>query len=262
MTECTDIRSQRCLSVRLLAALIAVLLLGLVAPSGSALADGDPASDVLATQPLFLPQDAGIALPRQGQLTALLRTAASSGYQVRVAIIATRSDLGSVTELWRQPQTYARFLDQELSLVYRGPLLVVMPDGFGVAGGAGAGGAGAGGAGAGGAGVGGVGAGGAGVGGAGGAGGATGPSTLAGVRIPAGPGGLGVAALTAVQRLAAAAGHPLPLPPAVATASGAHSSDALPILAFAIGVALIVLAWVASLRARPPRLARRRSVGS
>jgi hypothetical protein len=46
---------------------------------------------------------------------------------------ASRSDLGSVTELWRQPQSYARFLDQELSLslVYHGPLLVAMPGGFG-----------------------------------------------------------------------------------------------------------------------------------
>src|SRR5689334_5651000 len=51
--------------------------------------------------------------------------------EIRVAVIASRSDLGSVTELWRQPQTYARFLDQELSLVDHGPLLVAMPGGFG-----------------------------------------------------------------------------------------------------------------------------------
>ena len=37
-----------------------------------------------------------------------------------------------MTELWRQPQNYARFLGQELSLVYRGTLLVVMPNGFGL----------------------------------------------------------------------------------------------------------------------------------
>ena len=97
----------------------------------AARADGDPASDVLATQSLFLPQDAGIPLPQQSQLTGLLQASASSGYPIRVAIIATKADLGSVTELWRQPQTYARFLGQELSLVYRGPLLVVMPGGYG-----------------------------------------------------------------------------------------------------------------------------------
>ena len=46
-------------------------------------------------------------------------------------MIASPTDLGSVTELWRQPQNYARFLAQELSLLYRGPLLVVMPNGYG-----------------------------------------------------------------------------------------------------------------------------------
>ena len=37
----------------------------------------------------------------------------------RVAIIASPPDLGSVTELWHQPQNYARFLAQELTLIYR-----------------------------------------------------------------------------------------------------------------------------------------------
>lgn len=47
-------------------------------------------------------------------------------------MIATRSDLGSIGALWRQPQLYAEFLGRELSLVYHGEVLVVMPDGFGV----------------------------------------------------------------------------------------------------------------------------------
>lgn len=100
---------------------------GLLAPS--ALADGDPASDVLATQPLFLPQDAGVTPQQQVQLTGLLQAAGHAGYPIRAALIASSSDLGSVTELWRQPQTYAEFLGQELSLVHRGPLLVIMPSG-------------------------------------------------------------------------------------------------------------------------------------
>ncbi|HUA06700.1 MAG TPA: hypothetical protein VMB27_22530 [Solirubrobacteraceae bacterium] len=203
-----------------LVALILALTLGLL-PS-SALADGDPASDVLATQSLFLPQDAGISPPQQNQLSALLSSAATSGYQIRVAIIASSSDLGSVTELWRQPQTYARFLGQELSLVYHGPLLVVMPKGFGLVG--------------------------------------VGPTTtvdpsaLAGVRIGAAGGpALGTATLTAVQRLAEASGHSVPIPAATAAASGPGSNDTLPLIVFAIGAVLIVLAWAASLRARPLR---------
>ena len=176
-------------------AVILALAFGLLA--SSARADGDPASDVLATQSLFLPQDADIPLAQQNQLSALLSSAAASGYRIRVAIIASPPDLGSVTELWRQPQTYARFLGQELSLLDHEPLLVVMPNGFGLVG----------------------------V----GATAPVDPSALDGVRIDAAVGpGLGTAALTAVQRLAAAAGHPVPIPAAVATASGSGSGSGEP----------------------------------
>ena len=48
-----------------------------------------------------------------------------------MAIISGRNDLGAVTGLWRQPRNYARFLGLELSLSYKGRLLVVMPNGIG-----------------------------------------------------------------------------------------------------------------------------------
>lgn len=179
-------------------------------------ADGDPASDVLATQPLYLPQDAGVPLAQQAQLGALLQAAARVGYPVRAAIIASPTDLGSVTALWREPQSYAEFLGQELPLVYKGPLLVVMPGGLGqyeVGGGP-----------------------------------VAGRAALAGVNARGGA--LGVAAVTAIQRLAAAAGHPLPLPSAQAP-SKQSSTEVLPWIALAIGGVLIALAWTASLRARP-----------
>ncbi|MBV8218285.1 MAG: SCO family protein [Solirubrobacterales bacterium] len=55
-----------------------------------------------------------------------------AGFAIRVAVISSNYDLGSVTELWGQPRTYARFLGVELSLAYmRQRLLVVMPNGFG-----------------------------------------------------------------------------------------------------------------------------------
>ncbi len=226
MTDSTHKRKGYLRARLVSSAAILALAFGLLA--SSALADGDPASDVLATQPLFLPQDAGIPLAQQNQLSALLSSAAASGYHIRIAIIASSSDLGSVTELWRAPQTYARFLGQELSLVYHGPLLVVMPNGFGVA-----------------------------------AVGATTPidsSALSGVRI-ASTGGpaLATATLTAVQRLAHAAGHSVPIPAAVATRSGpgSGSGDPLPLIVFAVGAALIVVAWAASLRARPLRVRAR-----
>ena len=49
-----------------------------------------------------------------------------------MALVPSGYDLGSVTVLWRRPQAYAHFLAVELSNVYRGALLVVMPNGFGL----------------------------------------------------------------------------------------------------------------------------------
>jgi hypothetical protein len=196
---------------------MAIVVLSLAWSAGPVRADGDPASDVLATQTLFLPQDAGVPATQQARLGAELRAAGRNGYPIRVAIIASAADLGSVTALWRQPENYARFLGLELPLVYKGPLLVVMPNGLGTyrlgpyA--------------------------------------ATAQSALGDIRAR----GLGATALDAIQRLAAASGHTLPAtritPPSKPT-----TSDPASWIVFAIGSALIALAWTASLRSRPPRL--------
>jgi hypothetical protein len=111
---------------------VAIIALVLAFSPQQARADGDPASDVLALQPLFLPQDARVPASKQADLDALIRAAQRSGFQIRVAVIASSSDLGSITELWRQPQSYAEFLGQELSLLYDGRVLVIMPAGFGL----------------------------------------------------------------------------------------------------------------------------------
>ncbi len=111
---------------------VALLLLALGAGAPPALADGDPGSDVLVYQSLFLASDAGVSIQQQAELGALLSRAQSHGVPIRVAIIASRFDLGAVTALWLKPQAYARFLGLELSLAYHGRLLVVMPNGFGV----------------------------------------------------------------------------------------------------------------------------------
>ena len=113
-------------------ALVAVLALLVVAAwPGAARADGDPGSDVLVYQSLFFNSDAGLTVPAQLQLDASLKAASRAGVPIRVAIIATPSDLGAVGALWRRPEAYARFLGLELSLGYRGRLLVVMPNGVG-----------------------------------------------------------------------------------------------------------------------------------
>jgi len=94
-------------------------------------ADGDPGSDVLVFQNLFAGSDAGLSVQQQAQFGGLLQAAGRHGFPVRVAIIASKSDLGAVTELWRSPRDYARFLGLELALAYKQRLLVVMPNGFG-----------------------------------------------------------------------------------------------------------------------------------
>lgn len=117
--------------------LVALLLAVAVAVSGgltlapSASADGDPGSDVLVYQPLFLAADSGISIKQQSQLGTMLSNANRAGFALRVAIIAKPDDLGAITQLWRKPRAYARFLGLELSLAYKGRLLVVMPDGYG-----------------------------------------------------------------------------------------------------------------------------------
>lgn len=95
-------------------------------------ADGDPASDFLLSQTVFVPADANVSAQQQARLSALVRAAGRAGFPIRVAIIPNAYDLGSITALWLKPGTYARFLGIELSLAYKRPLLVVMPNGFGV----------------------------------------------------------------------------------------------------------------------------------
>jgi hypothetical protein len=224
MTDCTPVRLGSSRVFRGLAAGLIALSLSWIVSAPAAWADGDPASDVLATQSFFLPQDAGFSPAQQAQLGQLVQEMARSGIQIRLALIASPSDLGSITELWRQPAAYANFLGQELSLTYHGVLLVIMPDGFGLY--------------------------------------QQGHAltqqreALAGVSIQ--PSGAGLATTTeqALQHLAAASGHSLALPRAQSPGPSG-SSNAIPWTVFALGLVVTGIAWVASLRARPIGSGRR-----
>lgn len=94
-------------------------------------ADGDPASDVLYATSLFPSYDGGISAGNLEALKATLADSKKAGYEIRVAIIAKPDDLGSVTALWAKPRQYARFLGTELGIVYKSPVLIVMPNGVG-----------------------------------------------------------------------------------------------------------------------------------
>ncbi|MBV8999422.1 MAG: SCO family protein [Solirubrobacterales bacterium] len=112
--------------------MLALALALLVVSGGVARADGDPASDYLVANQVFLTSQSTGMSPAQRQLVATVAAANRAGFAIRVAVISSNYDLGSVTELWDKPRTYARFLGVELSLTYiRQRLLVVMPNGFG-----------------------------------------------------------------------------------------------------------------------------------
>jgi hypothetical protein len=206
------------------AAILCALALAFVAP-GTARADGDPASDVLLGQDVFAGYGS-ISAKVQDELESVTAAAGRAGYPVRIALIAGKGDLGSVPQEFGHPAKYAYFLDYEISTAVSGVVVVVMPKGFGVA-----------------------------------SGGRPQPQRTALLNgIPIGPGtnGLGIAAVAATEKLAAAAGHPLAGNAASAsvplTASGASISRALE--------TLLVLAVLAALAVTAAVVARRRRRGA
>lgn len=203
--------------------LVCVLIAGAGAASrlaGVARADGDPASDVLVTQDVFLPYS-GVSDVLERRLFSLTAAADRAGYPVKIALIASPADLGVVPALFNRPQAYARFLSAEIETVVRGPVLVVMPAGLGLA--------------------------------AGGHGQAIGAADTS-ARPGNAPAALARAALAAVPALATAAGHPFRVQgSAAATSAGAspgtiaHAATALLVL-MVLALAAIAGAFVARTR--------------
>jgi hypothetical protein len=107
-------------------------LLVLVMPA-AATADVDPASDVLLFQNAYFPRVKLASGTLRGTLTALTNEANKKGYNIKVAVIGARLDLGGAPQLYRHPDQYANFLGVELrsatGLVQ--PVLVVMRGGVG-----------------------------------------------------------------------------------------------------------------------------------
>lgn len=225
--------------MRRLVFIIAILATVALIAAPAALADGDPASDVLVDYYLFNPVDSGISQSSQARLEAVLNASKQAGFPIRVALIASQSDLGTATVLWnKNPKFYAQYLGIELEDQAPGQVLVVMPKGFGVYGRT------------------------------------AGPDALRpaenSVRaIAPGPGEqLATAALSAVPLLARAAGHPIPaakLAEAERTTSpstqgpSGNSFNPSVVIALVLGALLIAFAWTLSLRARPWQPSRRAS---
>ena len=110
---------------------VCAVLLSAATTATLARADGDPASDVLPTDSVYFPIKAP-SRDAQAALTSAVNAVYSNGNRVKVAVIATAEDLGAIPSLMNKPGDYAQFLGQELQAFYVGPLLIVMPKGFGV----------------------------------------------------------------------------------------------------------------------------------
>ena len=110
--------------IRLAAACVAAL--ATIAPA-AALGDSDPASDFLPTQNVFLPYSPRVSPALVKDLHTVTTLAGKAGYKIKVAIIASPTDLGGVPNLFNQPVQYASFLGREISFNGKQPLIVVMP---------------------------------------------------------------------------------------------------------------------------------------
>jgi hypothetical protein len=104
------------------------LLLG---AAGSARADGDPASDTLLYANAYLPYKAP-SKAGSVDLAKQIDAVYAAGNRVKVAVLQARTDLGAIPSLFGKPAAYAQFLGEEISGVYVGPLLIVMPKGYGI----------------------------------------------------------------------------------------------------------------------------------
>ncbi|MGO9754594.1 MAG: hypothetical protein ACLP8S_05650 [Solirubrobacteraceae bacterium] len=190
---------------------------GAVLQPAPAAADGDPASDTLLVQNVFYPYSPPTSTALQRLLNGATAAAAKERTPVKVALIASPVDLGTVAVLFGKPQEYADFLDQEISYNSKQPLLVVMSDGYGSQG-------------------------------------LTRAANAAVAALPTPAGGtsnqLGGAALRAVDRIAVANGHPLvDVAPSTAAAGGGDGTPVLIIGALA-AVALAATAGLATVTLR------------
>ena len=197
---------------RRLAALLLIVCATVVIPA-AALADGDPASDVLLGQDVYYPyQPNTVSASLAKTLNAETAATDKAGYSIKVALIANAVDLGVVPSLFGKPQKYADFLVQEITFQGKQHLLVVMAAGYGVQGMS-----------------------------------AAATAAAASLAKPGGKTGndLAKAAIAAVPKLAKAAGHPIS---AISGGGGSRGGATVAIVIVLIVVALGASAGVLVLR--------------
>jgi hypothetical protein len=191
--------------------LVLVLLAGSVR-AATAAADADPASDVLLVQNAFFPYQVSIPTAVTKAVDQALTEIRATGLPLKVAIIGSRVDLGGIPELFGQVARYGAFLETEISSRGPQPLLVVMPNGLSLQ---------------------------------------AGPrSGVKGITTHPreGPTGLARTAVLAVERIAAARGHPIVAPSLDARTGGSATGPVL--TAIAVTLVLVAAGVLVSRRAR------------
>ena len=227
--------------LRTLAIVCVAASLGAATPAAG---HGDPTGHYLETDALYPSVADRASQAVELQLLGVLQAVQRDGYPVKVALVGGEDDVADTPGMFRQPQRYAERLvaDLEVARPVTAPVLVVTPNGTGVAGRAMVG-------------------------------EAYGPVTRAqapallgplGARRPADGDALAKLAIAAVRRVARVGGHPLPahVPPAKLLAPG-PSRDVPPEgsapgwLPFAVFAGVFLLAWLAyELRIRGGRRRR------
>ena len=89
---------------------------------------------MLVFKAYFLPYAPQTPVDAEQKLNVATAAADRAGYPIRVAVIASAGDLGIVPQYLGKPQEYAKFLADELKFAYKGGLLIVMKEGYGLAG--------------------------------------------------------------------------------------------------------------------------------
>jgi hypothetical protein len=187
----------------------------LCAPAGRALGDADPPSDFLVTQNVYYPYQPQLLEADAKLIDKLVKRVRAKGFPIKVAVIGSVKDLGGIPQLYGQPANYTNFLHDEITFNKVQPLLVVMPQGFGVD-----------------------------------QVGAKGADGLAGLDAPGtDPHDLAVATLAAIARVSTAAGYAVPVPAEAAGASesgprrtgGRAGQKGTPAIVFVAPVALLAL---------------------
>ena len=201
-----------------LATVVGLAIAAAMLVSPPALADGDPASDILIGENVFYPFSPAVSPGLQRTLNSETAAAHTVHFPIKVALIASPADLGSIPSLFGKPQQYAAFLDQEISFLnIKQLLLVVMANGYGVQG-------------------------------------LGGPATdvAASLRKPQGgrSDDLARAAILAVPKLAAAAGHPIDGVSGASSAGSGTTVAAVGALAFGAIIAAAAVVWFRRRRAQ------------